>query len=199
MPYFVAAPYRRGQSAPAYPHEMDTLLGYFQTRMTHYCGSARRKMAGPTGFEPATSRLTIWRPNQAERRPREVCLRWWIGNDNSRYTIIGHSPERYLRQLDLRGDLILLRASNHFDGRRNRDRTCDLCLVRAALSQLSYPPDFLSSTGGGYQVLSCLVNRFSQAPFCASPRSTRTPLLIEVMHATASGETVLGNIADGRP
>lgn len=26
-------------------------------------------MAGPTGFEPATSRLTIWRPNQAERRP----------------------------------------------------------------------------------------------------------------------------------
>ena len=28
------------------------------------------KMAGPTGFEPATSRLTIWRPNQAERRPR---------------------------------------------------------------------------------------------------------------------------------
>ena len=29
-------------------------------------------------------------------------------------------------------------------GRRNRDRTCDLCLVRAALYQLSYPPDFLS-------------------------------------------------------
>ena len=28
-------------------------------------------------------------------------------------------------------------------GRRNRDRTCDLCLVRAALFQLSYPPDFL--------------------------------------------------------
>ena len=27
-------------------------------------------MAGPTGFEPATSRLTIWRPNLAERRPR---------------------------------------------------------------------------------------------------------------------------------
>ena len=29
-------------------------------------------------------------------------------------------------------------------GRRNRDRTCDLCLVRAALFQLSYPPDFPS-------------------------------------------------------
>ena len=29
-------------------------------------------------------------------------------------------------------------------GRRNRDRTCDLCLVRAALYQLSYPPDFPS-------------------------------------------------------
>ena len=26
------------------------------------------------------------------------------------------------------------------DGRRNRDRTCDPCLVRALLSQLSYPP-----------------------------------------------------------
>src|SRR3989338_5803009 len=26
-------------------------------------------------------------------------------------------------------------------GRRNRDRTCDLSLVRAALSQLSYPPN----------------------------------------------------------
>src|SRR6476620_1063889 len=31
-----------------------------------------------------------------------------------------------------------------FRGRRNRHRTCDLCLVRAALYQLSYPPDFLS-------------------------------------------------------
>ncbi len=30
-------------------------------------------------------------------------------------------------------------------GRRNRDRTCDFCLVRAALSQLSYPPDFQRS------------------------------------------------------
>ena len=26
----------------------------------HICGT--KKMAGPTGFEPATSRLTIWRP-----------------------------------------------------------------------------------------------------------------------------------------
>lgn len=32
------------------------------------------KMAGPTGFEPATSRLTIWRPNQAERRPLVTLL-----------------------------------------------------------------------------------------------------------------------------
>ena len=35
--------------------------------------------------------------------------------------------------------------SLYFFGRRNRDRTCDLCLVRAALSQLSYPPDFSQS------------------------------------------------------
>src|SRR5437867_3762190 len=43
-------------------------------------------------------------------------------------------------------------------GRRNRDRTCDLCLVRAALSQLSYPPE--SSTMPNacecYQVLYAL-------------------------------------------
>src|SRR5689334_3501631 len=32
-------------------------------------------------------------------------------------------------------------------GRRNRDRTCDLCLVRAALFQLSYPPDFPGKLG----------------------------------------------------
>ena len=31
-------------------------------------------MAGPTGFEPATSRLTIWRPNLAERRPRNMLI-----------------------------------------------------------------------------------------------------------------------------
>ena len=33
--------------------------------------STRDEVAGPTGFEPATSRLTIWRPNLAERRPRK--------------------------------------------------------------------------------------------------------------------------------
>ena len=66
--------------------------------------------------------------------------------------VIGHSLERHLRQLDLRRDPALFHASNHFRGRRNRDRTCDLCLVRAALSQLSYPPEFFGNTGGGYQV-----------------------------------------------
>ena len=32
------------------------------------------------------------------------------------------------------------------NGRRNRDRTCDISLVRAALSQLSYPPILCSTT-----------------------------------------------------
>src|SRR5439155_7272140 len=32
------------------------------------------------------------------------------------------------------------RARTAVDGRRSRDRTCDLSLVRAALSRLSYPP-----------------------------------------------------------
>src|SRR5262249_51331803 len=38
-----------------------------------------------------------------------------------------------------------------FDGRRSRDRTCDLSLVRAALSRLSYPPmpGFSRTCGAG--------------------------------------------------
>src|SRR5438034_264722 len=32
------------------------------------------------------------------------------------------------------------RNVSNFDGGRSRDRTCDLSLVRAALSRLSYPP-----------------------------------------------------------
>src|SRR5262245_5009378 len=37
------------------------------------------------------------------------------------------------------------RFSLYFGGRRSRDRTCDLSLVRAALSRLSYPPVLLES------------------------------------------------------
>ena len=35
-----------------------------------------------------------------------------------------------------------------FHGGRNRDRTCDISLVRAALYQLSYPPLILKGTEG---------------------------------------------------
>lgn len=74
-------------------------------------------------------------------------------------------------------------------GRRNRDRTCDLCLVRAALSQLSYPPDFsrsrqifwmLSTPQRSVNQESCIVlARFSQelpASVRRLLRTTRWPL-----------------------
>lgn len=107
------------------------------------------KMAGPTGFEPATSRLTIWRPNQAERRPLESLF---MAEDRNDKTTCGRrsSPELYPYMVSSPACVPTI------DGRRNRDRTCDLCLVRAALSQLSYPPDFLSNLGGGYQVPAAL-------------------------------------------
>src|SRR5262245_37167425 len=45
-------------------------------------------------------------------------------------------------------------APHHIRGRRNRDRTCDLCLVRAALYQLSYPPDFPSKLADAIKSIS---------------------------------------------
>jgi hypothetical protein len=98
------------------------------------------KMAGPTGFEPATSRLTIWRPNQAERRPLVTLP---IAEDRNDKTISsGWSRLKFNMFVFF---LFRLPRTSIFAGRRNRDRTCDLCLVRAALSQLSYPPDFLNN------------------------------------------------------
>ena len=97
-------------------------------------------MAGPTGFEPATSRLTIWRPNQAERRPLVTLP---IAEDRNDKTI--SSGWFRLKFNMFVFFLFRLPGTSIFAGRRNRDRTCALCLVRAALSQLSYPPDFLSN------------------------------------------------------
>ena len=101
-------------------------------------------MAGPTGFEPATSRLTIWRPNQAERRPhatqdggrRIQIYRIKLSKYSSAYSCTSLLMDKAMPCAQFPVFLI---------GRRNRDRTCDLCLVRAALSQLSYPPVFSCS------------------------------------------------------
>ena len=46
--------------------------------------------------------------------------------------------------------------------RRNRDRTCDLSLVRAALSQLSYPPETASKNRFIIRVLSKKINKSSK-------------------------------------
>ena len=128
-------------------------------------------MAGPTGFEPATSRLTIWRPNQAERRPhatqdggrRIQIFRIKLSKYSSAYSCTSLLMDKAMPRAQFPVFLI---------GRRNRDRTCDLCLVRAALSQLSYPPDFsrsrqifwmLSTPQSSVNQESCIIlARFSQ-------------------------------------
>ena len=96
-----------------------------------------RRMAGPTGFEPATSRLTIWRPNLAERRPLQDTL--FDGNTSATQTRWASVREATL--LTLAPSRGKFHTTSDPAGRRNRDRTCDLCLVRAALSRLSYPPE----------------------------------------------------------
>ena len=48
-------------------------------------------------------------------------------------------------------------VSKQRDGRRNRDRTCDPSLVRAVLSQLSYPPETKLYLNTAWAVLSTLV------------------------------------------
>ena len=69
-------------------------------------------------------------------------------------------------------------------GRRNRDRTCDLCLVRAALSQLSYPPDFLSKLADATKSVSpCQPNlalflQFLESLFSASLQRFRFRLCL---------------------
>lgn len=150
-------------------------------------------MAGPTGFEPATSRLTIWRPNQAERRPLKVCVWRKIQNNKITYTVIGYISNVTFSSLISKETLF--RAFNH-RGRRNRDRTCDLCLVRAALSQLSYPPDFLGNTGGGYQVPVTL-STSSRTLFSNTAETGSRLSSFMVMIAMVSRVSVSGNIGDG--
>ena len=137
-------------------------------------------MAGPTGFEPATSRLTIWRPNQAERRPhatqdggrRIQIVRIKLSKYSSAYSCTSLLMDKAMPRAQFPVFLI---------GRRNRDRTCDLCLVRAALSQLSYPPVFsrsrqifgmLSTPPSSVNQESCII--LAGFLFCADDRCPRS-------------------------
>ncbi len=132
-------------------------------------------MAGPTGFEPATSRLTIWRPNQAERRPlpTHTFQRQHTRHANPAPRESGATRIRWrsLREDTLpgpvpRGARPIPRLSA---GRRNRDRTCDLCLVRAALSRLSYPPEN-PSVARQLGMLSTQPDLVNRTPALAHPR-----------------------------
>ena len=76
-------------------------------------------MAGWTGLEPATSGLTGQRSNQSELPPHIKSVEPRVDTPDSK----------------------LFLAICKKNGRRNRARTCDPSLVRAVLSQLSYPPE----------------------------------------------------------
>ena len=152
-------------------------------------------MAGPTGFEPATSRLTIWRPNQAERRPhatqdggrRIQIFRIKLSKYSSAYSCTSLLMDKAMPRAQFLVFLI---------GRRNRDRTCDLCLVRAALSQLSYPPDFscsrqifwmLSTPPSSVNQESCIVlARFSNHSFLGFIRAGHRLSLTARSNGTSS-------------
>ena len=80
-------------------------------------------MAGRTGLEPATSCVTGRRSNQLNYHPNE---KKECGLRNVECGMFIRNRETEIRNCSY--------------GRRNRDRTCDPSLVRAVLSQLSYPP-----------------------------------------------------------
>src|SRR3972149_4197532 len=107
-------------------------------------------MAGPTRLELATSCVTGRRSNRTELRPRE----WMLKNAHLRRQELKFELQRRTQHgsaqisipslhLDIFEHPLFNLCCNISYGRRNRDRTCDLSLVRAALSQLSYPPIIL--------------------------------------------------------
>ena len=83
-------------------------------------------MAGSTGLEPAASGVTGRRYNQLNYDP-VLNVQFALNNKKiNRETIF----------------------SRFINGGRNRDRTCDIQLVRLALSQLSYSPEMMAGSTG---------------------------------------------------
>ena len=109
-------------------------------------------MAGRTGLEPATSGVTGRRSNQLNYRPRETTRTnifkepvFGIGPTGDLPDKSGRSNQLNYRPREKKKKQTTFAALRK-NGRRNRDRTCDISLVRAALSQLSYPPILCSTT-----------------------------------------------------
>src|SRR3972149_1735540 len=107
-------------------------------------------MAGPTRLELATSCVTGRRSNRTELRPRE----WMLKNAHLRRQDLKFELQRTTQyasaqisspslHLGICEHPLFNLCCNISYGRRNRYRTCDLGLVRAALYQLSYPPPLL--------------------------------------------------------
>ena len=137
----------------------------------------QEKMAGPTGFEPATSRLTIWRPNQLNDGPSKLNV--WQNDVTDKTISSGWSRLKFLFSYSI----CPVPLTQHFPGRRNRDRTCDIHRVKVALCQLSYPPDFSSNLGGMLPTPHALVNRISRS-LCHF-QLARTPLITSHLLSSA--------------
>ena len=132
---------------------------------TLYFVLGTRKLAGMTGLEPAASCVTGRRSKPTELHPH-VYLKYKVRKYKAQRP---DRTESFASSWPKRRWFFCLCTWYHVlctsDGGRNRARTCDLFLVREALSQLSYSP---SAFG------------FSRAWFAAGAKYSKNPACCQV-------------------